>query len=320
MTNHGPLPSSVARPQEERQIAVEAALSADLEGVARVVEWRRSIFTTSHPLDELTVDVEGQRHLLAHKDLDGLIDKANGTKPPFLSDPSREPLTYARILSRADLGTARLHAVDVGHRWMVIERIDGVELWQVGDPDVWIRAASWFGRLHATVEVARASSDVPLVRFDGELARTWLYRARHLVGGRLEEVAAIYDDVLDVLDTLPVTFLHGEAYPSNVFVRRDGRICAIDWEMAGIGPCVLDIAALITGLPPQVREAMLESYRTASATGLDAGELEVGVRAASLVQCVQWLGWAESWTPPDEHARDWLAEAQEHLKDLRPWL
>ena len=47
---------------------------------------------------------------------------------------------------------------------------------------------------------------------------------------------------------LPVGFIHGELYPSNVLVgERTGRICAVDWEMAGIGPLLLDLAALTSG-------------------------------------------------------------------------
>ena len=28
-----------------------------------------------------------------------------------------------------------------------------------------------------------------------------------------------------------------------------------------------------------------------------------------LHQAVQWLGWSPSWTPPPEHAQNWLKEA-----------
>jgi len=30
-----------------------------------------------------------------------------------------------------------------------------------------------------------------------------------------------------------------------------------------------------------------------------------------LFLAVQWLGWADKWVPPSEHAHDWLAEALE---------
>jgi hypothetical protein len=25
--------------------------------------------------------------------------------------------------------------------------------------------------------------------------------------------------------------------------------------------------------------------------------------------CIQWLGWAPQWTPPKDHAQDWMQEA-----------
>jgi len=104
--------------------------------------------------------------------------------------------------------------------------------------------------------------------------------------------------VVDILTTLPVTFVHGEFYPSNVMV--DGkRIAPVDWEMAGIGPGVLDLAALVTGWAQPQRDAIISAYGNVSPEALSAAEVHLAM---------QWLGWAAGWVPPAEHARDWLAE------------
>jgi aminoglycoside phosphotransferase (APT) family kinase protein len=302
-------------------MSVENALTRGLGKPARVLTWERSVFCTSHPLDELNVAVGDDVLALTFKDLDpeALIPQSRGTKPAFVTDARREPLTYANILTRGELGTPQLYAMDLEQGWMVIERIAGVELWQVGDPAVWQRAAGWLARLHDAIDVTDGFDGVPLVRFDAALMEVWLDRARHSHGAALRQIVDAFDDVVAVLMAMPQTFLHGEAYPSNIFVRRDGRVCGIDWEMAGVGPCGLDVAALVTGWVPEVRARMIDTYQQSvmSTAVPDRIMLDAGVRAASIVHCVQWLGWAEGWTPPEDHARDWLADAHHHLSELR---
>ena len=54
----------------------------------------------------------------------------------------------------------------------------------------------------------------------------------------IEWLAERYEPVVERLAALPVTFIHGEFYASNVLVasgQRD-RVCPIDWELAAIGP------------------------------------------------------------------------------------
>jgi hypothetical protein len=50
-----------------------------------------------------------------------------------------------------------------------------------------------------------------------------------------------------------------------------------------------------------------ESHRAALAAqyGADIESLDV----CRLHLAIQWLGWSTDWTPPKEHAHDWLGEA-----------
>jgi aminoglycoside phosphotransferase (APT) family kinase protein len=41
--------------------------------------------------------------------------------------------------------------------------------------------------------------------------------------------------------------LHGELYPSNVLVLRDGAPVVVDWESAGTGAGEIDLATLLMG-------------------------------------------------------------------------
>ena len=99
-------------------------------------------------------------------------------------------------------------------------------------------------------------------------------------------------------------FVHGEFYASNILVSP-GRVCPVDWEMAGIGPGVLDLAALATAWEGADRARIVAAYADERGAPVDEEDLD----AARLVLAVQWLGWAEGWEPPREHATDWLAEA-----------
>jgi thiamine kinase-like enzyme len=91
-------------------------------------------------------------------------------------------------------------------------------------------------------------------------------------------------------------------------------VCPIDWEAAGFGPGLIDLAALTTGWKAAARNAMERAYRAELQppyewTGSEAGFAEA-VDRARLHLAVRWLGWApSSWIPPAEHQHDWLGEA-----------
>jgi aminoglycoside phosphotransferase (APT) family kinase protein len=108
------------------------------------------------------------------------------------------------------------------------------------------------------------------------------------------------------LARLPRTLIHGELYASNVLVSGD-RIAAVDWEMAAIGPGVIDLAALVTGWDPDSQRRIVAAF----------GEVAPADRAAArLALALQWLGWSARWDAPAEHRCDWLAEAREAASEL----
>jgi thiamine kinase-like enzyme len=113
--------------------------------------------------------------------------------------------------------------------------------------------------------------------------------------------------VVDRLARLPATLVHGELYASNVLLAGE-RVCVVDWELAGIGPGVLDVAALTAGLADDDAAALAETYRLALEHPPDAREFAFELDCARLHVAIQWLGWSPDWTPPPEHARDWRAE------------
>ena len=214
----------------------------------------------------------------------------------------------------------------------MIEKVPGVELWQIGELSVWEEVAGWLGRLHADfagrlAETSEANPD--LLDLSEAWFRSWCHRALERLADSedpraqsLRHALESYDDVVSALTGLPRTFVHGELYPSNVLVVQGNpsRICPVDWEMAGIGPGLIDLAALVGGWDEAERHRLIAAYlrgsRETSAGASTPEAVEADLARCRLHLALQWLGWSADWRPPPEHAHDWLGEAVELADEL----
>jgi len=285
---------------------------------------RKSAYATSFPLEELEVTLaDGTELRLGFKQLDWhcLGETGRLAKPRFLHDAGREPAVYASVLAPASLGPRYFGAlVDprADRHWLFVEWVEGRELYQVADIELWREAARWLGRMHLAFagEIERLGDCVPLLVYDEAYYRRWMTRALRFnrSTGRdlrsLEWLSACYDAVVEGLSALPATFLHGEFYASNVLVGGVGapcRVAPVDWELAARGPGLIDLAALVSGdWGEGEREAIVGAYReTVGPDSFSARQLDL----ARLHLAVQWLGWApQAWVPPAGQRHDWLAE------------
>ncbi len=286
-----------ATPSRSIHDATDAEL-AELLG-ARSVRHRPFEYRSSAPMAELEVD--GRTLLLKDLSPSALTERARAAKLDFLHNPRRELEMYRSLLDGADLGTPELAAAisdsDRDRYWLVVEKVRGTELYQVGELERWQETLRWLARLHDHF-VELPPTDF-LVRYDRSYFELWPARAGVSLSG--------YEAVVERLAALPTTLVHGELYASNVLVA-ESRVCVVDWELAGVGPGVLDVAALTTGWPDPERSTLAEAYRSALARPPDADRFAADLSCASLHLAVQWLGWSSEWTPPPEHARDWRAE------------
>jgi aminoglycoside phosphotransferase (APT) family kinase protein len=275
----------------------DAELLAALPG-ATAIRRRPCEFATSCPLTELTVEgADGTTERMLLKEL-----VRQPHRPDFLHEPQREIRAYRDILAPERIGAA-LYAY--GDDWLVIELVDGVELWQVGEPERWEAVAAWLGRMHArfTGHEDQLHAANPYL-LDGAIVTTWLDRALDRIDGLLD-AGACYEALAE-LGALPRTLVHGEFYPSNVLLCGE-RVVPVDWEMAMVGPGLLDLAALITGWSERVQDRLVSAYGGADPVALDR---------ARLALALQWIGWDSGWTPPAEHRHDWPGEAAAAAKRL----
>lgn len=315
---------------------VQARLDAIISELApgSVATRRAFEYATSSRLDELDVrcrDGSTIRLIAKYLGRTAMSEAARLAKPAALHSAGRELAVYRHILAGADLGTPALIGGwtrdgdgEVGV--MVLDRVEGTPLSEIGDVNVWQATARWLARTHARfagavprIPTSDSSARTSLVSYDREMlgaaARRGLERAAEQALGSAEMCVALgarLEYALRALSSATPTLVHGDFYPSNVVVTDD-RIAVVDWELAGTGPAVLDLAALAAGgWSNRQRHDLIKAYHEESLAVRRTETLTALVRRvelASLCLALRWVGSATDWDAPDEHRRDWFADA-----------
>jgi Ser/Thr protein kinase RdoA (MazF antagonist) len=288
-----------------------------LFGASEILRCDPHPLRSSCPVWELELERgEAGRLAVMLKDLGpaGLSADARRAKPSFLHDATREIDTYRLALAGHGLGTAEFHGAHVvparQRYWLFLELVDGVPLWQSGHGLEWAAAAAWLAKLHQLGAGAHPGLGAS---YGARFYAWWMPRAlRFAPEAGLEPIESVHRWAVERLAAAPRTLVHGEFYPSNVLVRAgpDREICPVDFELAGTGPGVLDLAALSTGLPDEVAASLVSAYLAALASPPPRAELEVLLLCARLHLAVRWLGWSGEWRPPRHQAHDWAREAR----------
>jgi hypothetical protein len=312
--------------------------------IARL-ERRPSPYRTSFALEELTVAFEDGDFLqLMFKDLSrqSLLHAARLAKPPFLHNPQREIDTYRALLTPAALGTPIYYGsvIDTaqGRYWLFIEKVDGKELYQIGEFALWQQVARWLAAMHNHFANLASQSHLPvlpsLLCYERDLYRRWMERAQEYLqpaglsqdaSTHLRRLASGYDGIVERLTALPQTVIHGEFYASNVLLQETPgglRVCPVDWELAARGPGLLDVAALTAGSwTEEEKRAIALAYLDALSPDLgwqpDPETFLAALDCCYLHLAIQWLGWSPEWSPPPEHAQNWLGEALRRSQKLK---
>lgn len=333
-------PTIKAVTNSELRTSLECCLKEFFGTNIRIIKLDRQIsdYRSSFNLEELTVQLDnGESLSVMFKDLsfDNLLESGKRAKPEFLYKPEREIAIYQQVLPPERLGTAACYGSvvdrEAGRYWLFLEKISGVELYQVGDLEIWKAAARWLAEFHANYadKISRLSGNPHFLRYNAQLYREWMRRARNFLGKdetsvpkeareQLKWLAERYERVIEQLCKMPQTFLHGEFYASNVIVKTHSdveiRVCPIDWEMAGVGPCLIDLAALTAGGWDEEKKAelALAYYRALPQKNTwfpNEETFQNALQYCCLYLAVQWVGWFGRRKPFAAHAQDWLGEA-----------
>lgn len=291
------------------------------------VSCRPSLYASSLFVNEIDIRLDdGATVGLMAKaaDREAKWPEAPRAKPAFLWNDQRERATYESILAGVDVGSARYFGsfVDAtGVRYLLLERIAGIRLSECDGLEPWREAARWLARLHGRVSVEKASASraAPhLLRYDRAFYESWRHRAERFQSSHadLSRLAATHRHVVDRLLYERTSFLHGEFYSANVWVvRRADAIVVrpIDWEMASLGPALMDLAYLLAGRwTDDERADVADAYvRELARHALDTPRREHCLRTLDcclIHLSVQNLGWSDAWTLPSDHTYDWLGE------------
>ena len=133
----------------------------------------------------------------------------------------------------------------------------------------------------------------------------------------IEWLALRHEAVVERLISLPMTFIHGEFFACNVWIQgsgKDRRVCPVDWEMASVGPGLLDLAALCAGWSDRKRTALALSYydvwrRQRNHRLPSKADFLSALDCCQLQLAIKMLGWSSSWSAPPQHSHNWLTEA-----------
>jgi len=322
-------PAPNGRETESLRAALEDVLAAHLGPATRVasVASAPSRFAHRATATILTVELEqGGTLRLFHKEL-GRDDGGH----PDKTRRDREPMVYRELLSRADLDTPLFYGsrsdARTGRHDLFLEYVDAWSLKYHG-LDHWATAVRRLAALHASFAsqgdaLARHDFLLPL---DASYVGAWAARAvaaaresSAALGRRLERVVADHREIAELLASQPLTLVHNDLAPKNAIADVSStpvRICFVDWEMAGVGCGLLDLAHLMHGLSPLDEQRLRSAY--CSELG-GAGLLPSGRRlrrvldACALHNAVYRVAHAQLWGIQPRTVARWVDE----IADLR---
>lgn len=233
-----------------------------------VVERHRFDKVTSYPFQLLTLDLSSSRNLqVVVKD----FGSSRLPKDDLTARAQREAAVYRDLITGLE-GVARLYGIVRHPVRLILEHVEATDLKQHG-LEAWIETAAWLGtfqtRMAGRRERVRHCHE--LIRHDGsfffdraQAARAAITQFEKPAARRLETLLDGYHQVIEVMVGQPRTLVHGSFRPQNILVSAAGngtmRVCPVDWELAGLGSPLYDLAFLAEGFAGPKLDRLLAAY------------------------------------------------------------
>jgi aminoglycoside phosphotransferase (APT) family kinase protein len=242
----------------------------------------------------------------------------------------RELRVYRDILPALRLGApAYLGSVwqqDPPRFWLLMEFVEGRGL-RKQPFGAWLAAARELGRMQASLASAGdrlrglvgdgkwlQQHDAAFFRRRAEAAVLAVESTVPDLAPRVERLANGYEPVIEILAAQPATLVHGSFRPRNVLVTADERICAIDWELAGWGSPLYDLAFLSDGFDAVNSSALRSAWRHEfEQRGLAAppdDEIARIVECLRLHKIFKALSECATWKEPHRVVEKYLDQAE----------
>jgi hypothetical protein len=217
-----------------------------------------------------------------------VVKEPRGTTRAGLAGAGRREVgVYLSLATELPMRTPPLVAAAPSGDWLLLEAVRPLrraERWKADDYAKAIRelaalherftglqedlsAFPWLGRpLEADfgVHVAAAAQAIEHIVTSGSPEALASRPERVAMLARLTSQA---DRIVRPLLDLPATLMHGDYWPGNIAVTRDGRQVVYDWQLASVGPGVLDLFTFVTksrwtfGSLPVEEAELIDRYR-----------------------------------------------------------
>jgi hypothetical protein len=198
--------------------------------------------------------------------LDLVLKEPQGTTRSGMAGVGLREASFYRILSdQIPIQVPRLMAAHPGGEWLVLSLLSGgrpPEQWQPDDfflaidqlvllhDRFWglgedLRTFTWLARpLDADLDIYVTAASTGLQHMLESSKTNELTQDIDLVY-LLQRLVRHADSIAEELLKTPVTLIHGDYWPGNLYMNPDGSLVAYDWQEAGIGPGILDLFTYI---------------------------------------------------------------------------
>ncbi len=217
-----------------------------------------------------------------------VVKELVGAGRPGLTNPGvREAGLYRSLALQLPMATPALIAADAAGSWLVLEAVEAAESSGEWDLPTFQEALALLARLHERFwDLADDLSAYPwLARPFSRDFEVHVYSAAQALGqvvrdewppqiaqspqilGTIGQMIFQADQIVQPLRALPSTLLHGDFWAGNIVCDDTGDMVVLDWQLAAIGPGVLDLVVMIkttewaTGGLPAPAERLAARYR-----------------------------------------------------------
>jgi hypothetical protein len=257
-----------------------------------------------------------------------VVKEPAGAARPGLANPGvREAGIYRSLSLELPMPTPALIASDPTGSWLVLEAVEAVPA--LCGADDYLQAIALLAQLHERFwgladDLAVYPWLARPLTLDYEIH---VYAAATALGqivrdewppliarspqtlGTLGQIIFQAEKVVQPLRTMPFTLLHGDFWAGNVVRDAEGDMIVLDWQLAGIGPGVLDLVVMITTdqwVPPQA----------VPTSALPPPQSKLIARYRREIAHLLGLRWSDAqWSELWDHALLWR-----FMQEMLPWV
>jgi hypothetical protein len=262
-------------------------------------------------------------------------EPASRARPGLANVGLREAGVYRSLSIELPMSTPALIAADPAGAWLVIEAVEAQAAPGPWTAEDYLQALALLARLHERFwgladDLAAYPWLARPLTLDYEIH---VYAAAQALGeivrqewpplishspqtlGTLGQIISQAEQVVQPLRAAPFTLLHGDFWAGNIVRDENGDMVVLDWQLAGLGPGVLDLLVMITTSQWEPRKAG-ELRVPAPPAELPLPQSKLIARYRREIARLLGLRWSDAeWSELWDHALLWR-----FLQEMLPWL